>query len=113
MSRTIMEGDVGQRSQKMHNRELASTATSPCDEFWALHQENQDLKLEVARMRIRLRDLEKDQTGVKQGTGKPPLHRKTFLNSVSKKLGKLNPFIKLPDQTTDAKLGKIRRHSIS
>lgn len=113
ISRTFMEGDLGQRSQNLHNREVVSAATSPCDEFWALHKENQDLKLEVAKMRIRLSDLEKDQTGMKPGTGKPPLYRKTFLNSVSKKLGKLNPFIKLPDEATHAKLGKIRRDSIS
>lgn len=111
--RTFTEGDVGERSQKMLYREVVSAATSPCDEFWALHQENQDLKLEVERMRIRLSDLEKDHTGTKPGTGKPPLYRKTFLKSVSKKLGKLNPFVKLPDQTTHEKLGKIRRHSIS
>lgn len=113
ISITFMEGDISQRSREMHNSEVVSAASSPCDEFWALHQENQDLKLEVARMRIRLSNLEKDQTGMKPGSGKPPLYKNKLLNSVSKKLGKFNPFIKLPDQTTHAKLGKIRRHSIS
>lgn len=85
ISINFMEGDISQRSREMHNSEVVSAASSPCDEFWALHQENQDLKLEVARMRIRLSNLERDQTGMKPGSGKPPLYKKKLLNSVSKK----------------------------
>uniref|UniRef100_A0A0D6QVZ0 NPH3 domain-containing protein n=1 Tax=Araucaria cunninghamii TaxID=56994 RepID=A0A0D6QVZ0_ARACU len=112
MSGTFMEGEVGHNSQRM-NDTAASVANSPYNEFVVLRKENQDLKLEIARLRKRLNDLEKDRTSTKQGMGKPPLHNKTFLNSVSRKLGKLNPFMKLPDSTTEAKPGKIRRHSVS
>eukprot|EP01018_Ginkgo_biloba_P007363 Gb_00474 [translate_table: standard] len=113
MSRTFMEGDAGQRSQRMTHSEAVSAAHSPIDEFSALRRENQDLKLEVARMRVRVKDLEKNQSGINAGTDKPPLPKKTFMNSVSKKLGKLNPFTKLNDSTSRAKPARTRRHSIS
>ncbi|KAJ4890991.1 BTB/POZ domain-containing protein [Raphanus sativus] len=96
------------------------------DELSKLKRENQDLKLEILKMKMKLKEFEKE-TEKKSSTttmssnhsspistaasmDKPPLRRKSFMNSVSKKLGKLNPFGITPGRT---KPPKDRRHSIS
>ncbi|KAJ0239103.1 BTB/POZ domain-containing protein SR1IP1 [Hirschfeldia incana] len=95
------------------------------DELSKLKRENQDLKLEILKMKMKLKEFEKESEK-KSSTAtmssnhsspistasmdKPPLPRKSFMNSVSKKLGKLNPFGITPGRT---KPPKDRRHSIS
>eukprot|EP00252_Welwitschia_mirabilis_P009973 TRINITY_DN2296_c0_g1_i5.p1 TRINITY_DN2296_c0_g1~~TRINITY_DN2296_c0_g1_i5.p1 ORF type:complete len:557 (-),score=115.81 TRINITY_DN2296_c0_g1_i5:348-2018(-) len=112
MSRTLEE-DLSQSSQRVQNNATVDEVYSPRDEFLALHQENQELKLEIAKMRNRLNNLEKKHSGMKPGMGKPPLSVKVLLNSVSKKFVKLNPFLKFPDSPDNTKPVKVRRHSIS
>ncbi|CAL1374583.1 unnamed protein product [Linum trigynum] len=67
-----------------------SAAMSPRDNYASLRRENRELKLELARMRMRLNDLEKDHVCMKRD-----MHRsgsRKFMNSFSKKLGKLGFF---------------------
>ncbi|CAI9766854.1 unnamed protein product [Fraxinus pennsylvanica] len=68
------------------------------DELSNLRRENQDLKLELVKMKMRLKELEKsaDKSAVNsplgithQSSGKPPLPRKSLMSSVSKTLGKI------------------------
>lgn len=97
------------------------------DELTSLRTENQDLKLELAKMKMRLKEIEKtagrsvdsSPLGITQpSANKPPLPRKSFISSVSKKLGKINTFIRadgiFPSNTkARSKPPKDRRHSIS
>ncbi|KAF8082017.1 hypothetical protein N665_0853s0027 [Sinapis alba] len=95
------------------------------DELSKVKRENQDLKLEILKMKMKLKEFEKENEKKSSTTtmssnhsspistasmDKPPLPRKSFMNSVSKKLGKLNPFGITPART---KPPKDRRHSIS
>lgn len=98
------------------------TRDAHTDEASTLRRENQDLKLELFQMKMRMKEIEKSgdksQTSsspAAPSTGKPPLPRKSFMSSMSKKLSR---FIK-----ADAIMGhgskgrtkpaKDRRHSIS
>ncbi|MBA0686835.1 hypothetical protein Goari_014412, partial [Gossypium aridum] len=73
------------------------------DELSSLKRENEDLKLELVKMKMRLKEIERPSSAVPSAASspmgiivpssdKPPLPRKSFMNSVSKKLGRLYPF---------------------
>ncbi|KAK1281196.1 BTB/POZ domain-containing protein [Acorus gramineus] len=65
-----------------------SGTISPRDNYASVRRENRELKLEVARMRMRLTDLEKDHVTMKQELVKSnPANR--MLRSFTRKLGKL------------------------
>ncbi|KAJ8424404.1 hypothetical protein Cgig2_031983 [Carnegiea gigantea] len=66
-----------------------SGAMSPRDNYASVRRENRDLKLEVARMRMRLTDLEKDHVSMKQELVRSHPANKLF-KSFTKKLSKLN-----------------------
>ncbi|CAN6321008.1 unnamed protein product [Urochloa humidicola] len=99
---------------------------APADEVSRLHQENDDLRMEVLRLKMRMRDpseppLPAAGGGAPPQSGRPPLPKKPgggggFMNNVSKKLGRLNPFLRRVDTMDDAKvrtkLAKERRRSI-
>ncbi|KAK9163705.1 hypothetical protein Syun_004607 [Stephania yunnanensis] len=110
--------------QKLNFIEGHNTAQVPPNEFSNLKRENEDLKIELARMKMRLREFEKPSADIPSSgstpthAGKPPLPRKSFINSVSKKLGRLYPFVRADgvrpsDGKGRTKAGKNRRHSIS
>ncbi|KAJ0982101.1 hypothetical protein J5N97_010356 [Dioscorea zingiberensis] len=86
------------------------------DELSRLRRENDDLKLELMRMQVQRREEEKPSV---KGThaGKPPLPKKSFMNSVSKQLGRLYPFGRFdgtkPPSRKTTKPAKDRRHSVS
>lgn len=112
------------------------------NEILSLRKENEDLKLELAKLKMKLQEIENSKT-VKStvnspvikstvnspvivsasspaySADKPPLPRKTsFMSSVSKKLGKLSPFPRVdgiipPFAKGRTKPNKNRRHSIS
>ncbi|KAJ8898825.1 hypothetical protein K2173_007250 [Erythroxylum novogranatense] len=65
-----------------------SGAISPRDNYASVRRENRELKLEVARMRMRLTDLEKDHASMKQGLERS--HPANKLKWFTKKLRKLN-----------------------
>lgn len=111
---------------------LKQTADTSPNEISSLKKENQDLKLELVKMRMKLKEIERSSdTATKSSSAassplgithsssdKPPLPRKSFISSVSKKLGRINPFIRIDgvlhsNPKAKNKPNKDRRHSIS
>ncbi|RLN40107.1 BTB/POZ domain-containing protein [Panicum miliaceum] len=91
------------------------------DELSRLQRENEELKMEVMRLKMRLRDLSAlpPAGGAPPPSGRPPPPKKAagggFMNNVSKKLGRLNPFLRhdaMGGEKVRAKPPKDRRHSI-
>lgn len=92
------------------------------NELSKLNRENQYLKLELLKVKMKFKEMENEKPfEVMSGSDcsssvstasvvKPRLPRKSFISSVSRKLGKLNPFGLKQEQT---KPPKDRRHSIS
>ncbi|XP_052149230.1 BTB/POZ domain-containing protein SR1IP1 isoform X1 [Oryza glaberrima] len=97
------------------------------DEVSRLQRENDELRMELLRMKMRLRDPSVAfSAGGVPPSGRPPLPKKPggggggssggFMNSMSKKLGRLNPFLRsdvLGGGRVRTKPPKDRRHSIS
>ncbi|XP_021849163.1 BTB/POZ domain-containing protein At1g03010 isoform X2 [Spinacia oleracea] len=71
-----------------------SGAISPRDNYASVRRENRELKLEVARMRMRLTDLEKDHVSMKQEMVRSHPANKLF-KSFTKKLSKLNSLFRI------------------
>lgn len=106
---------------------LYSTDIRPVsDELSSLRRENEDLKIELMKMKMKLKEIEKStlsssvsspMKNALPSAQKPPLPRKSFISSVSKKLGRLSPFIRSDGATPNTigrmKPNKDRRHSIS
>ncbi|GAB2282691.1 BTB/POZ domain-containing protein sr1ip1 [Dionaea muscipula] len=103
---------------------LYSTETpSASDELVKLRRENEDLKIELGNMKTRLKEIEK--SGYMSHTSSPtsstmstadkhPLRGKSFMNSVSKKLGWLYPFVGAAlNAKGRTKPSRDRRHSIA
>ncbi|TYI20397.1 hypothetical protein ES332_A07G234900v1 [Gossypium tomentosum] len=67
-----------------------SAAMSPRDNYASLRRENRELKLELARLRMRLNDLEKEHVCMKRDMAKSHSHK--FMSSFSKKIAKLRFF---------------------
>ncbi|KAL6645611.1 hypothetical protein ACP70R_017219 [Stipagrostis hirtigluma subsp. patula] len=115
-------GDSPAMSYKQTPSLVGRHARSMPDEVARLQRENDELRMEILRLKTRMRDNSVfPAAGGAPASGRPPLPRKGgagggFVNNVSKKLGRLNPF-----QRHDA-MGcrkvrtdppKDRRHSIS
>ncbi|XP_074277127.1 putative BTB/POZ domain-containing protein At3g08660 [Silene latifolia] len=81
----------GPFSQKMSSG-IPSAAMSPRDTYASLRRENRELKLEISRMRMRLNDLEKEQTCMKQEILDNVGNGRTFFTSLSKGIGKIAIF---------------------
>ncbi|KAK4582138.1 hypothetical protein RGQ29_025345 [Quercus rubra] len=102
---------------------VPSAAMSPRDNYASLRRENRELKLEVSRMRVRLSELEKEQTFMKQGMIDKAGNGKTFLTSLSKGIGRIGIFSGpaggkrhkngRKSRGADGKTGRSRRHSVS
>lgn len=100
----------------------ASATMSPRENYASLRRENQDLRLEVSRMKMKLNDLEKEHvmgsTERASSTEKPSSSSK-FISSVSRTLSRINPFARnnrkdsLKQQAPQVKTPRSRRHSIS
>ncbi|KAF8098476.1 hypothetical protein N665_0266s0044 [Sinapis alba] len=98
------------------------TLTSYNNELSKLNRENQDLKLELLKVKMMFKELEKEKDfEIVSGSYCSPVStasvvepslrpRKSFISFVSRKLGKLNPFGHTPGRTMPR---KGRRHSIS
>ncbi|XP_052729870.1 BTB/POZ domain-containing protein At1g03010 isoform X2 [Vigna angularis] len=98
-----------------------SGAISPRDNYASVRRENRELKLEVARMRMRLTDLEKDHVSMKQELVKSHPANKLF-KSFTRKLSKLNALFRINSikpiggkacSETRFPFPKRRRHSVS
>ncbi|XP_019421014.1 PREDICTED: BTB/POZ domain-containing protein At5g67385 isoform X2 [Lupinus angustifolius] len=124
--RNAMNGNDGESPSSHGKLNVYSTDHNPVsNELSNLRRENQDLKLELVKMKMKLKEIENAtlKAGVNNpvvnaspSANKPPLPRKSFISSVSKKLGRLSPFQRA-DGVTSAKgrtkPNKNRRHSIS
>lgn len=109
--------------------ENLSASHSPKENYSVIRRENRELKLELARMRMRLTDLEKDHALMKQDIHEKPI--KSSKSTVGRKLSRLNPFarrdskdlsssngsgkpVHTPDPSSRSGFGRRpRRHSIS
>ncbi|XP_073314743.1 BTB/POZ domain-containing protein At1g03010-like [Primulina huaijiensis] len=97
-----------------------SGCISPRDNYASVRRENRELKLEVARMRMRLTDLEKDHVSIKQELVKPHPANRLF-KSFTKKLSKINSLFRATEKPIEGKANsesrfvfqKRRCHSIS
>ncbi|WOL14396.1 BTB/POZ domain-containing protein [Canna indica] len=78
------------RSWGMSNGVFSAGNVSPPDNYASLRRENRELKLELARMRLRLSDLEKGHACMKQDLEKS--NSRKFMITVSKRIRKLNLF---------------------
>ncbi|KAF4370264.1 hypothetical protein G4B88_012948 [Cannabis sativa] len=67
-----------------------SAAMSPRDNYASLRRENRELKLELARLRMRLNDLEREHVCMKRDMEKSSSRK--FMTSFSRKIGKLGFF---------------------
>lgn len=98
------------------------------DEVSTLRRENDGLKIELQKMKMKIRDVDISSSSSsvanspqvpRAANGKPPPHprRNSFISTVSKKLGRLYPFVRsegsLLAPKARAKASKDRRHSIS
>ncbi|KAA8522614.1 hypothetical protein F0562_013025 [Nyssa sinensis] len=130
--REVMDGNLmgGETTALPPKMNVYSTNIPPVsDELSSLRRENQDLKLELVKMKMRVKEIEKSSytptSAVSSPIGntmspadKPPLPRKSFISSVSKKLGRLYPFVRADGMTPPGGKGRTkpsrdRRHSIS
>ncbi|KAG6605203.1 BTB/POZ domain-containing protein SR1IP1, partial [Cucurbita argyrosperma subsp. sororia] len=132
--RDVMNGGVAEvklpaapAKLNIYSNETAAATVS--DELSLLRRENADLKLELVKMKMKMREFEKaslsssPQTNTNTNTNtqlqgdKPPLPKKSFMNSVSKKLGRLYPFVRADGIASNTKgrvrPAKDRRHSVS
>ncbi|KAM0970852.1 hypothetical protein ACFX13_019127 [Malus domestica] len=127
--RDVMNGNIGGESSVLPSKgSVYSTGihTVP-DELTILRRQNEELKIELVKMKMKLKELETStmRTAMSSPMGntpisadKPPLPRKSFMNLVSKRLGKLSPFVRADGVTPTGTKGrtkpsKDRRHSIS
>ncbi|KAI4355976.1 hypothetical protein L6164_000030 [Bauhinia variegata] len=102
---------------------VPSAAMSPRDNYASLRRENRELKLEISRMRVRLSELEKEQTFMKQGMIDKAGTGRTFFTSISKGIGRIGIFSgqgggKRQKSTrksrgSEGKNGRSRRYSVS
>ncbi|KAJ4826660.1 BTB/POZ domain-containing protein sr1ip1 [Turnera subulata] len=122
--RDVMNGNLtgGDSPALPPKMSIYSTDIRPVsDELSVLKRENEDLKLELVKMKMKMKEMERGgivSSVNSPSADKPPLPRKSFINSVSKRLGRLYPFAQR-DGTTPSnakgrtKPNKNRRHSIS
>ncbi|KAG9447475.1 hypothetical protein H6P81_013603 [Aristolochia fimbriata] len=80
---------VSYQSRRISSGAL-SAAMSPRDNYASLRRENRELKLELARMRMRLNDLEKDHVCMKQDLQKSSSYN--LMSSFTRRIGKMNLF---------------------
>ncbi|MCD7459357.1 BTB/POZ domain-containing protein sr1ip1 [Datura stramonium] len=106
------------------NHQFSTDIRPVSDEVSSLKRENQELKFELLKMKMRLKEIEKPKPNKSATTSplvithpsadKPPLPRKSnFMSSVSKKLGRFIRADGLTPNKARNKPSKDRRHSIS
>ncbi|MFS8010852.1 putative NPH3 domain-containing protein [Helianthus anomalus] len=123
---------VQQRLREMECSPINSESQNMVlDDISRLKKENQELKFELIKLKTRLKEIEMSNANkprVNNATGttaakpslpsKPPLPKKSFISLVTKKLGKITPFLHADGFVASGtrgmnKPGKDRRHSVS
>nr|KYP52407.1 BTB/POZ domain-containing protein At5g48800 family [Cajanus cajan] len=125
--RDAMNGSGSGESSVDSKMNVYSTDLHPVsNELSTLRRENEDLKLELVKLKMQLKEIENSTlksagnspaVSASPSADKPPLPRRSFISSVSKKLGRLSPFVRAdgvaPFAKGRTKPNKNRRHSIS
>lgn len=95
----VYTGSTNFQFSQRSNSAMENGAMSPRDKYALVRRENRELKLEVARMRMRLTDLEKDHVSMRQDLvhSKPA---KSILTYFTTNLGKLNILFRLRHKKT-------------
>ncbi|XP_022935061.1 BTB/POZ domain-containing protein At3g08570 [Cucurbita moschata] len=106
---SVNVGD-GFMSQRMSSG-VGSAAMSPRDNYASLRRENRELKLEISRMRVRLSELEKEQSFMKEGMMSKSGNGTTFLTSLSKGIGRIGIFSSTPGEAKRRKAARRSRGS--
>ncbi|KAG8473958.1 hypothetical protein CXB51_033925 [Gossypium anomalum] len=115
-------GTINSQFPQRSSSGAGSGAISPRDNYASVRRENRELKLEVARMRMRLTDLEKDHVSMKQELVRShPANKifKSFTKKLSKQLNSLfrinnlKPIGSKPNAESRFLFQRRRRHSIS
>ncbi|KAL8143609.1 hypothetical protein V2J09_016641 [Rumex salicifolius] len=86
--------NVGGHFPQRSGSGAGSGAISPRDNYASVRRENRELKLEVARMRMRLTDLEKDHVSMKQELVRSHPANKLF-KSFTRKMSRLGSIFRL------------------
>ncbi|CAL5436884.1 unnamed protein product [Camellia sinensis] len=90
-------GSVNGQFPQRSGSGAGSGCISPRDNYASVRRENRELKLEVARMRMRLTDLEKDHVSMKQELSVKSHPANKLFRSFTKKLSKLNAVFRIKD----------------
>ncbi|KAI3958964.1 hypothetical protein MKX01_023640 [Papaver californicum] len=117
----LREGMGGESAAPPHKVNIYSADNhQPSDELSRLRKENDQLNLELAKVKMRLKEYERQTGGdstsamstpPQSSSNKPPLPRKSFINTVSKKLGLVRADVLKPPGRT--RPNKDRRRSVS
>nr|DAD38000.1 TPA_asm: hypothetical protein HUJ06_008641 [Nelumbo nucifera] len=89
-------GSINGQFPQRSSSGAGSGTISPRDNYASVRRENRELRLEVARMRMRLTDLEKDHVSMKQELVRSNPANK-ILRSFTKNLSKLNSLFRIKD----------------
>ncbi|KAL9664959.1 hypothetical protein QQ045_020368 [Rhodiola kirilowii] len=124
----LRDGMSGRESPASSSKQSANSLNSPKSipsELSSLKRENEDLKIELVKMKMKMKEIERQTAKPgREGTplknapppqpsaDKPPLPRKSFINSVSKKLSALVS-TNAAGTKGRTKPSRDRRHSIS
>ncbi|CAN6468183.1 unnamed protein product [Victoria cruziana] len=118
----LLFGSDSQKNPYKLNSGAGSGAISPRDNYASVRRENRELKMEIARMRMRLTELEKDHVSIKQELIKSNPANK-MINSFMKKLSGINGLFRAKDSRSVSSrkshvdvrflFQKRRRHSVS
>ncbi|CAM8882441.1 unnamed protein product [Rhodiola kirilowii] len=124
----LRDGMSGRESPASSSKQSANSLNSPKSipsELSSLKRENEDLKIELVKMKMKMKEIERqtakpgrEGTPIKNApppqpsADKPPLPRKSFINSVSKKLSALVS-TNAAGTKGRTKPSRDRRHSIS
>lgn len=102
------------------NRATAVTVRNQVQEDVSLVRENEELRTELTKMKMFISDMQKNGGQGHGTTSSLPSKKTTFFSSVSKKLGKLNPFkngskdtANIDDGDVDLTKPRRRRFSVS
>lgn len=106
---SFVGGESPEPSQKIVSYDIQHCESK--NDVSHLQRENDELKLQLVRMKDQLKDMEKPPKKVAL-IDKPPLPKKSLIGSVSRKLERLNPFLR-SDNKVRKKPPKDRRHSVS
>lgn len=114
------EGGLRNTFTSRHLFKTSGIVSPKLDTYTSIQRENRELKEEVARLQLRVAELQKENVALKQDAEKSTGtngNSGRFFSSVSRRLGKMNPFSSKPKETIKQSETRFparqRRHSVS